>query len=180
MRTLVLVDLQNDFVSRLPEVVAARVVSGANELLAHFHRLGLPIVVVETERRADGSDSLPIARREGRLEAVAGTRGAETATGLELPPGHIRVVKTKYSAFFGTSLAEALSAEQTSLVVCGVNTHACVRATVVDAVQLDFDVVVAGDCTASYDREHHDESLRYFHQRLAPVLTNREILERAQ
>ena len=177
MRTLMLIDLQNDFVGRLPPTISARVVANTNELLAHFSRLGLPIVVVETERRPDGSDSLPMARAEGKLEAVVGTRGAETATGLELPPRTRRIVKTKYSAFFGTSLTETVSAESTSLVVCGVNTHACVRATVVDAVQLDFEVEVAGECIASYDQELHDESLRYFRRRLAPVRTNRAILE---
>lgn len=177
MRTLLLVDLQNDFVGRLPRTTGARVVDRTNELLAHFARLELPIVVVETQRRPDGSDSLPMARAEGRLEAVAGTPGARTASGLDVPEHADRILKAKYSAFFGTPLAELVSPERTSLVVCGVNTHACVRATVVDAVQLDFRVEVAGDCTASYDSAFHDESMRYFRKRLAPVRTNREILE---
>ena len=46
------------------------------------------------------------------------------------------------------------------LIVCGVNTHACVRTTVVDAYQRDFEVILAEDCIDSHDAEHHEISLR--------------------
>lgn len=43
----------------------------------------------------------------------------------------------------------------------GVNTHACVRTTVVDAYQRDYEVVLAKDCIASYDAEHGDQLALY-------------------
>jgi isochorismate hydrolase len=36
-------------------------------------------------------------------------------------------------------------------------------------------VVLALDCIDSYDREHHEISLKYMRDKLATALTNREI-----
>jgi len=63
----------------------------------------------------------------------------------------------RHEAFFGTDFeARLLPFQPMTLVVSGVNTHACVRTTVIDAYQRDFDVVVASDCIASYDDQHHE------------------------
>jgi isochorismate hydrolase len=51
-----------------------------------------------------------------------------------------------------------------------VNTHACIRSTVVDAYQRDLDVVLPRGCFDSHDAEHHDISLRYMEGKLASVL----------
>jgi isochorismate hydrolase len=55
------------------------------------------------------------------------------------------------------------------VVLAGVNTHACVRTTAIDAYQRDLDVAIALDCTASYDEEHHDVTLRYCSRTIATV-----------
>jgi isochorismate hydrolase len=49
---------------------------------------------------------------------------------------------------------------------------------VIDAYQRDLDVVVAADCVGSYDREHHDVTLRYLAKGLATVLSNDAIVAR--
>jgi isochorismate hydrolase len=51
----------------------------------------------------------------------------------------------------------------------------CIRATAIDAYQRDWEVVVASDCVDSYDREHHDISLRYMNGKIAAVMDNAEI-----
>jgi isochorismate hydrolase len=56
------------------------------------------------------------------------------------------------------------------------NTHACIRTTAIDANQRDWNVILALDCIDSYDREHHEVSLRYMQDRLATVMTNPDIL----
>ena len=60
-------------------------------------------------------------------------------------------------------------------MLAGINTHACVRTTAIDAYQRDWPVIVAADCVDSYDREHHEISLRYMKGSIASVLTNSEI-----
>jgi maleamate amidohydrolase len=62
------------------------------------------------------------------------------------------------------------------LVLAGVNTHACVRTTAIDAYQRDYDVVIIRDCVASYDPEHHDVSLRYMDGKIARVVSLRAFL----
>jgi nicotinamidase-related amidase len=53
------------------------------------------------------------------------------------------VVKKGASAFFGTPVAAAFVAQGVdTLVVCGATTSGCVRATVVDAIQNGFHVLV--------------------------------------
>ncbi len=57
------------------------------------------------------------------------------------------VVKKGASAFFGTDLAATLTALGCDTVlVCGATTSGCVRATVVDAVQSGFPVLVPREC----------------------------------
>jgi isochorismate hydrolase len=87
------------------------------------------------------------------------------------------LVKKRYSAFFGTELdAELSTLRPEVVVVAGVNTHACVRMTAIDAYQRDYDVIVAGDCVASSDPEHHDVTLRYLEGNIARVLATDHLI----
>ena len=61
------------------------------------------------------------------------------------------------------------------LVLAGINTHACVRTTAIDAYQRDYDIIVASDCVASYDAEHHEVTKRYFHAGIARLVPSDEI-----
>jgi isochorismate hydrolase len=61
------------------------------------------------------------------------------------------------------------------LILAGINSHACIRVTAIDAYQRDWKIIVAADCVDSYDREHHDISLKYMRDKIATVLTNQEI-----
>jgi nicotinamidase-related amidase len=86
-------------------------------------------------------------------------------------------VKKRYSAFFGTDLDATLkNLGSDLLVVAGINTHACVRTTVIDAYQRDYEVVVATECIASYDEAHHDITTHYLDGAIAQLLPNREII----
>jgi maleamate amidohydrolase len=87
------------------------------------------------------------------------------------------LVKKRYSAFYGTDLDARLSKSRPEvLVIVGVNTHACVRTTAIDAYQRDYDVIVAGECVASCDPEHHDVTLRYLDGNIARVLPTAEVI----
>ena len=87
-------------------------------------------------------------------------------------------MKKRYSAFFGTDLEATLKNTRPDLlVVAGINTHACVRTTVIDAYQRDYEVVVATECIASYDEAHHEMTKRYLDGAIAHLLPNSEIIE---
>ncbi|HUQ83638.1 MAG TPA: isochorismatase family cysteine hydrolase, partial [Gemmatimonadaceae bacterium] len=87
------------------------------------------------------------------------------------------IVKKRYSAFFGTDLDAMLSSTGPDvLVIAGVNTHACVRMTAIDAYQRDYDVIVVADAVASSDSEHHDVTLRYLDGNIARVIPTADVV----
>jgi isochorismate hydrolase len=44
--------------------------------------------------------------------------------------------------------------------------------TAIDAYQRDWEVILAADCVDSYDREHHEVSLRYMDGKIATSMGN--------
>lgn len=86
--------------------------------------------------------------------------------------------KTKASAFFGTPLTSYLQKERIdSLVVCGVSTSGCVRASVVDGFSHGFQTVVVED--ACFDRSWfaHCANLFDMNAKYASVLSVDETSE---
>jgi nicotinamidase-related amidase len=70
------------------------------------------------------------------------------------------IVKKGASAFFGTNLAALLAAARVdTAIICGATTSGCVRASVVDAVQSGFPVLVPRECVGDRARGPHDASL---------------------
>jgi isochorismate hydrolase len=87
------------------------------------------------------------------------------------------LIKKRYSAFYDTELDQLLRRlRPDAIILAGSNTHACIRATAIDAYQRDWETVVAADCVDSYDREHHDVSMKYMKDKLAATMSNQEIL----
>jgi len=87
------------------------------------------------------------------------------------------VTKKGASAFFGSSLASMLaSAGVDTVVVTGATTSGCVRATVVDAVQSGFNVLVPADCCADRAKAPHDANLYDMAQKYADVTDSTEVI----
>lgn len=177
---LIVVDLLNDFFDR-SDVLSrerSRIVESVNELTRTFRSSGLPVIWVRQEFAPDLHDAPLEARSKRIATTIANTRGCEILDDLDRTDQDRILVKKRYSAFFGTDLDEQLAALQPDLlVVAGINTHACVRMTIVDAYQRDYTVLVAADCVASHDPGHHDVTLRYIDGKLGRVLSNAEIIE---
>ena len=176
---LLAIDLLVDYFERQPVLAAARqgLSKAVNDLTAGFRARSQPVVWVRQEFAADLHDAFLDMRERGLSVTIAGTRGAEVLPELERSPADITIVKKRYSAFFGTRLDQLLSEIRPDLlVVAGINTHACVRMTVIDAFQRDYRVIVAAEATASYDPEHHEISRRYLDGRIAAFLSNDELL----
>lgn len=78
-------------------------------------------------------------------------------------------------AFFRTDLDELLAnLKVDSLVLAGVNTHACIRTAAVDGFQRDFEIILADDAIDSYDQNFHEESKRYLEGRVGTFMSNTE------
>lgn len=76
-------------------------------------------------------------------------------------PGEVVLTKSKPSAFFATPLAsQVIGAGVGTLVVVGMMTSGCVRATVTDAFSYDLEVLLPEGCLADRDAGAHEANLR--------------------
>lgn len=81
------------------------------------------------------------------------------------------------SAFFDTDLAEKLKAANSdSLIVCGLTTSGCVRATVVDALQHNYPTWVVSDACGDRNQSAHHANLHDMHAKYAQVVTAKDAL----
>lgn len=176
--TLLVIDLLNDYFRDQTPLAAqrSRLVAAVNSLAAAFRQARQPVIWVRQEFAPDLSDAFLRMRREQVRVTIAGTAGCELLPELDRHASDRVVVKKRYSAFFGTGLDEMLAAiRPRTLVLAGINTHACVRTTAIDAYQRDYEVVVASDCVASYDPEHHEVTKRYLDAGIARFVSGIEI-----
>jgi maleamate amidohydrolase len=171
------IDMQADFFGHQRLSLLRPALAGhTNALTAMARDAAIPVVWVRQEFAADLSDASLEVRRGQIQVVISGTPGAELLPELDIDTADHFVLKKRYSAFFGTTLDELLSQLNCDqLIVAGVNTHSCVRTTVVDAYQRDYDVILAKDCIDSLDREHHDVTWRYMDGKLGRGMANEQI-----
>ncbi len=174
MKTIYLVlDMQNDLVhvdgpngkSPLGEQVRARhVVDRAAQALAKARAAGAGVGFVRVgfspEYQECPKDS-PVfggAPKAGLFKL--GGWGTEIHPALQQRPGDVQVVKHRVSPFYSTTLEAQLRAGGYTRIVCsGVSTQAVVQATVRDAHDRDYAVVLLEDACCAHSEEEHRNSI---------------------
>ena len=80
------------------------------------------------------------------------------------------------SAFFQTKLIDSLhKMKADSIVICGVTTSGCVRATAVDSLQNNFPTTIAEDCVGDRDLDAHKANLYDLQSKYADVIHSNSI-----
>ncbi|MFW0966884.1 MAG: cysteine hydrolase family protein [Thermacetogeniaceae bacterium] len=163
---LLIIDMQNDFC--LPgapfEIKGAMSVTPQiKKAIDASRNCGLPIIYIIRHYRADGSD-VEITRYHDFIKkggaCIRGTKGAEIIDELKPVKGDYIIVKQRWSAFFQTELdilLRRINVDQ--IVVTGIQTPNCIRATVWDANSLDYEVILLTDGTAAKTPEVHRANL---------------------
>ena len=83
----------------------------------------------------------------------------------------ILIEKKFASAFFQTKLIDSLhKMKADSIVICGVTTSGCVRATAVDSLQNNFPTTIAKDCVGDRDLDAHNANLYDLQSKYADVI----------
>jgi nicotinamidase-related amidase len=173
---LIVIDMLEDFLKSWQHDRRQRLVNSIKELATIMRSSSNPVIWVRQEFEPDLSDAFPEMRAKGIHIVIRGTPGCEIVSELAVTPSDIVIVKKRYSAFYGTDLDETLArVKPDAIILAGVNTHACIRTTAIDAYQRDWPVILAADCIDSYDREHHEISLRYMKDKIAGLLSNSDI-----
>lgn len=114
-----------------------------------------------------------------RAGMAPGSPGIEFDSCLDRRPEDVELVKTRYSAFFGTSLDEVLRARGIETVlVLGLTTNVCVQSTARDAWQRDYETITVADCCAEIGAGSHDASLAWTARNFGAVLTSHKLTDR--
>ena len=176
---LVLVDIIKGFTD--PDCplgsVADDVVEANRKLLAAFRKKALPVFFT-TVIYHDDSQARVFRDRIPALELLKpGSHWVEVDPRLAPVEGERVVEKQWASGFFKTDLDESLrSLGVDSLVVTGLTTSGCVRATAVDGLQYDYKVVVPGEAVGDRNPDAHQANLFDLNAKYADVLDLRSVL----
>lgn len=174
---VLIIDMQKDFF-RKERLLQKKnsLISNINSLAAVARDYHIPVIWVRQEMKADLSDAPLNARKAEVSFVVEGTEGSQLLEGMHKEQSDREIIKKRYSPFYETGLHDLLKQLHVdTLILAGINTHACVRMAAIDAFQRDYEVILATDCADSYDEEHHNVSVTYLSRSIAQVMTNEEI-----
>lgn len=164
---LLIIDMQNDIAhadGRLFIRDAAARAGTMSDVLAAFRDVRAPVIHAVRSHRADGWDAelfrLPNFQSD-RGFLMEGTWGIQIVDRLQPEPGEPVVVKRRFSAFMGTELDGLLRrARIARLAVMGASLPNSPRATIFDAVSLDYDVIAIEDGLATASEETRMANLK--------------------
>ena len=122
---------------------------------------GVPCLFTRVEYSADGHEGGVFFKKIAALNCfVAGNPLGDFTAELVPLPGDAVITKHYPSAFFGTGLAETLRAQGIdTLLITGLSTSGCVRATAVDAICHGFIPLVVTDAVGDRDAGIHTANL---------------------
>ena len=177
---LIVVDMINGFTDPAcplgfdcPEVITANV-----RLLTKMREKHLPIFFTAVVFKS--TDQAKVFRsRVPALEVLTSdSHWVKIDSKLEQLESEPIIEKWWASAFFGTGLDEQLKkVKADSLIVTGLTTSGCVRATVVDGLQHDYAVVVPREAVGDRNLDAHAANLFDMHAKYADVMNIDDVLK---
>jgi maleamate amidohydrolase len=172
---LVIIDLVNGFADpavfgggNIPEAIA-----NTRKLLDTAREQGWPVAHTRIVYADDGADNnIFSVKVPSMLTLLEDAHNSQIVPELAPAKGELVVRKNVPSAFFGTSLAAWLTQRGVkTLLVAGAVTSGCIRASVVDAMQLGFRPLVVSDCVGDRALAPHHANLFDMEQKYATVAT---------
>jgi nicotinamidase-related amidase len=144
------------------------------ELLAHARAARIPVLHTNVAYQPGGRDGGVFYRKVPALACFEAGRHPELAAfaeDLEPAAGETVITKQYASAFFGTSLASTLTALGVDTVlIAGVSTSGCVRASALDACQHGFVPLVVRDAVGDRHPAPHEANLFDLQAKYAEVV----------
>jgi maleamate amidohydrolase len=181
---LLLVDLMRAyFTTGSPlDLGSTAAVEVSSRLLAAARQHGIPVMHTAVHYRAGAVDAGLFIRKVAALGLLADDQpgGLRELMPQVAPLGdEVVIIKQYASAFFGTSLASTLRALGVdTVVIAGVSTSGCIRASATDAMQHGFRPLVVADACADRTDELHRSNLRDLGAKYADVIDSAEVLQR--
>jgi maleamate amidohydrolase len=152
--------------------------AAAEQLLVEARAAGIPVVF--TQVHYDNADEGgPFFRKVAGLQTFVGDDpAAEICEPLTPLPGEHRLLKKYASAFFDTGLRSTLNDLRVdSVLISGLSTSGCVRATALDAVQSGFIPLVVREAVGDRAAGPHEASLFDLDAKYADVVSLAEAVD---
>jgi maleamate amidohydrolase len=145
----------------------------ASRLLAGARDAGILVLHTRVAYIDGGADGGQWFKKVGALASFVGDSALGEIMAQVAPrPGEPVLVKQYASAFFGTSLASTLrSAGIDTLIIAGLSTSGCIRATAVDAIQHGFIPIVVRDAVGDRADGPHESNLYDLQAKYAEVMS---------
>jgi nicotinamidase-related amidase len=169
---LLVIDMQNYF-----RVLAGPVLSNVLSLIEACRSRGIRILFTRHGHRDPVRDGGMLRTWWGDLIMFESPEW-ELMRELDPSEGEPVIDKTRYSAFFKTSLDEQLRAGGINdLIVCGVMTNCCCETTARDAFVRDYRVFFVADATATANQELQLATLKNLAYGFAYVVATEELCQ---
>ena len=147
-------------------------VASAGRVVDAARGSGIPVIHTRVRYQPGGEDGGLFYRKVKALSCFdAGNPLGEFVDHPRPRDGEVVVTKQYASAFFGTSLASTLAAARIdTLIICGLSTSGCVRASALDALQHGFRPLVVADAVSDRDPRPHEAALFDLQAKYADVI----------
>jgi len=176
---LVIIDVVNGFTDpECPLGSEADSVVAANVALMHaFHERGLPVALTTVVYHSDDEAQVFRSRLPALDLLTPDSHWVQIDPRLPVQSDDLIIEKTHASGFHGTDLDKLLRQRGVdSIVVTGLTTSGCVRATTVDGLQNDYKVVVPEEAVGDRNPDAHKANLYDMNAKYADVLSLEETL----
>lgn len=154
-------------------------VASAVRLVAAARECGAPVIFTNVEYQPGGADGGVFFRKVPALKVFEKGSPLGAFPAVLSPEAADFVIPKRYaSAFFATHLAATLtSLGVDTLVIAGVSTSGCVRATALDACQNGFLPFVVRDACGDRHAAPHEANLFDLQAKYAEVVSEARVLE---
>jgi maleamate amidohydrolase len=176
---LIVVDVVKGFTDpTCPLGAEADAVVAANvALMDAFHKADLPVVLTTVIYRSDDEATVFRARVPALNLLTPDSEWVQFDPRLPIQDTDLQLEKRHASSFHGTNLDEWLKARSVdSVVVTGLTTSGCVRATAVDGLQNNYKVLVPREACGDRDPEAHNANLYDMNAKYADVVSLETVL----
>jgi maleamate amidohydrolase len=145
-------------------------------LLAMARAAKIPVIFTNVVYEADGADGGLFYKKIPALSVfLKGSPLGDFPPSLKPIDGENVISKQFASAFFGTPLAETLTTDGIdTLLITGLSTSGCVRATALDALQSGFAPFVVRDACGDRHMAPHEANLFDLQAKYAEVISEQE------
>lgn len=178
---LIMVDFVQAYFDKNCELYAdvRNAMESALRVRAKARTAGTPVIYTRVVYQRDGIDGGLFFKKVLPLRHfISGSRLCGWPEGLEPAESELVITKQYPSAFFGTSLASTLTTMGIdTLIITGLTTSGCVRATCVDAISHGFLPVVVADACGDRHESPHTANLFDMNAKYADVVDEKEVVE---